>query len=410
MPTDVNTLLEHFEELRGRLIRIIVSIMVVSIISFSFGIKKITYGGLTFYFLHPELFISKNNITSQIFTFIKNGLLPPKVDLIVTGPGEAIISLIYISLFLGVFFSMPIIVRELNAFISPGLYPHEKKLISKLIIPSSLLFAGGCIFAYISVIPFCLNFLYLYAAGLQAITFITIDNFISFIVLFMIGFGIAFQLPIIMITLSSVELVEPKFWLNNFKYAFVALAIFGAIITPDGSGVTMWFVTLPMLVLYLGGYLVAKRYKINLKTTAVDMHLLSPNVRGLLISLIFGTIILGFSMFFYELKVLPIEAITVGALLMLTYIISLVESWRERLWGYIVAAGACIIGIYIAIQDPALAMFLFKDGVITPLLLADLFFIVTQVSALYFSATSILRRIFLDRSAGILVYGGELYE
>ncbi len=411
MAINIGTLLEHLEELRSRLLKVIISVMAVTIITFGFGIKKLTFEGFSLFFIYPELFTSKNNITSQVFTLVKNDLLPKGIDLIVTTPGEAVISLIYISIFLGVLFSMPLIVYEMNAFISPGLYPNEKKLISKLIIPSTLLFLGGCAFAYVSVIPFCLSFLYLYAAGLQAITYITIDSFVSFVVLFMIGFGVAFQLPIIMISLSSVELVQPKFWLDNAKYAFVVLAIFGAIITPDGSGVTMWFVTLPMIGLYFGGYLVSKRYKLNLSLDTMKTHFMSSNVKGLIISLIFTLIILGWSLIFYEFKILPIEALTVGILLMLVYIFSIVQSWKEKLWGFTVAAGICILGIYVALQDPVLSIFLFKDGIITPLLLADLFFIVTQVMALYFSLTAIKEKIFSGNLTHAMpIYGGELYE
>jgi sec-independent protein translocase protein TatC len=76
---------------------------------------------------------------------------------------------------------------------------------------------------------------------------------------FFLGFGIAFQLPILMYGISLTEAVSPQFWRNNFRYAAIILVVFGAIITPDGSGVTMWFVAGPMIVLYLAGMVVVEK-------------------------------------------------------------------------------------------------------------------------------------------------------
>jgi sec-independent protein translocase protein TatC len=76
---------------------------------------------------------------------------------------------------------------------------------------------------------------------------------------FFLGFGIAFQLPIVMYGISLTNTLSPRFWRDNFRYAAIVLVIFGAIITPDGSGVTMWFVSGPMLLLYVAGMLIVER-------------------------------------------------------------------------------------------------------------------------------------------------------
>ena len=76
-----------------------------------------------------------------------------------------------------------------------------------------------------------------------------------FVLQFFLGFGIAFELPIIMYAISLTDLIEPKFWRHNFRYAIIILVIFVPIITPDGSGLTMWFVAGPMIALYLIGML-----------------------------------------------------------------------------------------------------------------------------------------------------------
>ena len=126
-------------------------------------------------------------------------------------------------------------------------------------LPSVALFIGGIAFSYILLIPYVLNFLYNYGEALNAATFLTIDNFISFVLQFFLGLGIAFQLPIVMYGISLTGVISSRFWRVNFRYAALLLVILGALITPDGSGVTMWFIAIPMLLLYLAGMLVVER-------------------------------------------------------------------------------------------------------------------------------------------------------
>ena len=84
-------------------------------------------------------------------------------------------------------------------------------------------------------------------------------DFVSFILQFLLAFGISFQLPLIMYAISQSGMIDAKFWRKNIRYAIVAIVIFGAIITPDGSGVTMWFIAGPMIGLYLAGMLIVER-------------------------------------------------------------------------------------------------------------------------------------------------------
>jgi sec-independent protein translocase protein TatC len=128
-----------------------------------------------------------------------------------------------------------------------------------IFLPSIALFIVGIVFCYILVIPYVLDFLYQYGQALSAETFFTINNFISFVLQFLLGFGIAFQLPILMYSISLTDTISPRFWRTNFRYAALIMVIFGAIITPDGSGLTLWLIAIPMLLLYLAGMLVVER-------------------------------------------------------------------------------------------------------------------------------------------------------
>ncbi|MDP9498806.1 MAG: twin-arginine translocase subunit TatC, partial [Thermoproteota archaeon] len=143
--------------------------------------------------------------------------------------------------------------------ISPAITSKTKIGLRNVFLPSVALFIGGIAFSYILLIPYVLNFLYNYGEALNAATFLTIDNFISFVLQFFLGLGIAFQLPIVMYGISLTGVISSRFWRVNFRYAALLLVILGALITPDGSGVTMWFIAIPMLLLYLAGMLVVER-------------------------------------------------------------------------------------------------------------------------------------------------------
>lgn len=258
------TMLEHLEELRNRLIKIMAALVIIFIITFGFRIQEYKIGESTILFLYPDIY---NNFAMQVVNKIKTDVVPEYVQIIVTTPQQAFLSAVYVAIFLSILIGMPIIVYEIGAFINPALYPHERKLILALLGPATILFAAGCIFSYIYVIPWAFAFLYRYAISFEAMTTITLDSLINFVLLFLFAFGIAFQLPIIMYLLTKMEVVEPSFWRNNIRIAIVVIVIFGAIITPDGSGITMWFVTIPMILLYGAGYLFIK-YRIKGKVTA----------------------------------------------------------------------------------------------------------------------------------------------
>src|SRR5262249_54489107 len=107
-------------------------------------------------------------------------------------------------------------------------------------------------------------FLYKYGQAIGVETFFNVNDFISFVLQFFLGFGIAFELPIIMYAFTLTGMVDASFWKKKFRYAVIILVIFGAIITPDGSGITMWFVAGPMIGLYLLAIVMIQRRERNI--------------------------------------------------------------------------------------------------------------------------------------------------
>lgn len=258
MADEPRNILEHIEELRKRIVRILISVAGITVFVFVFAIKPFTLGDMIVPLPFPDF---SNNISAQLIESVESYVLPKYVKLVVTAPSQAFLAQMYASIFLGVILSTPVIAHEIAAFVSPGLYENEKRTVRNIIVPTTVLFIVGCIFGYLFVVPFSFDFLYGYAVAIGAQTFITLDELISFVVLFVVAFGISFELPVIMWVLSAIGIVDAKFWRNNWRYAAVAIVIFGAVITPDGSGITMWFVALPMMALYLAGYLVIRRRK-----------------------------------------------------------------------------------------------------------------------------------------------------
>jgi sec-independent protein translocase protein TatC len=258
------TIREHIEELRVRVFRIAISIIIITVFAMSFDLRPIEVNGVTLVYPYPD---PVHNISARLTFYMQDTLLPEGVKLIQIAPGQAFFSQVYVSALIGLIASVPLIAREISAFISPAISPKTKIGVLNILLPAIALFVVGIVFAYFLVIPFALNFLYQYGQALNVATFLTINDFISFVMQFFLGFGIAFQLPIAMYGVSLTGAVSPRFWRNNLRYAAIILVIFGALITPDGSGVTMWFVAGPMMALYVAGMLAVERRAANKTNT-----------------------------------------------------------------------------------------------------------------------------------------------
>jgi sec-independent protein translocase protein TatC len=246
----------HLEELRKRLLRIVLVIGIITAVILFFHAEPIQVGQITLYYPIPE---PLDNIAAQITNHMKHNLVPEDVQLIQTAPGQAFFAQIYIAVLVGVVVGMPIIIRELVGFIKPALKENEINVSRSISIPALGLFIAGCIFSYNFVIPYILEFLYRYGESAGLLTFLNIMDFVTFVLQFLLAFGFSFQLPIVMYAISASGMVDSDFWRKNIRYAIVAIVIFGAVITPDGSGVTMWFIAIPMIILYVAGMIVIER-------------------------------------------------------------------------------------------------------------------------------------------------------
>jgi len=252
----------HLAELKTRLVRILISVSAIIVFLLSFRAEPFLYNGVKLYYPFPD---PLHNLAAQITNYMRGTLVPENVQLIQTAPGQAFYAQVYVAALVGIVLSMPIIVRELTKFIAPAFSDKEIHSIQKVAIPAIALFVAGAVFSYFTAIPFILDFLYQYGESVGAVTFLSIMEFVTFVLQFLLAFGVAFQLPLIMYAATASGITDAKFWRNNIRYAIVALIVIGAIVTPDGSGVTMWFISGPMIGLYVAGMIFIERRERKIK-------------------------------------------------------------------------------------------------------------------------------------------------
>jgi len=261
--SEIQEISKHLDELRSRILRIVIVIGIITVFILTFHIYPVEIGGIQLYYPVPE---PLDNIAAQITNYMKDQLVPEQVQLIQTAPGQAFFAQIYIAALVGFVLSMPVIIKEMTGFIRPALKEREINVSRSIAIPALALFVAGCLFSYFFVVPYILDFLYKYGESSGLVTFLNIMDFVSFVLQFLLAFGLSFQLPLVMYAATVSGLTDAVFWRKNIRYAIVIMVIFGAVVTPDGSGVTMWFIAGPMIALYVAGMFFIERRERKIRT------------------------------------------------------------------------------------------------------------------------------------------------
>ncbi len=254
--SELNEIRSHLDELRKRVLRIAIVMGIITVFVLTFHAEPFEFAGSTLYYPSPD---PLDNIAAQITNHMRENLVPEDVQLIQTAPGQAFFAQVYIAALVGIVVSMPVIIKELVGFIKPALKENEINVSRSISIPALGLFVAGCVFSYSLVIPYILEFLYRYGESAGLITFLNVMDFVSFVLQFLLAFGLSFQLPLVMYAVTASGMIDADFWRKNLRYAIVIIVIFGAAVTPDGTGVTMWFIAGPMIALYFAGMLIIER-------------------------------------------------------------------------------------------------------------------------------------------------------
>ena len=192
--SEITEIYEHLSELRKRVLRVVIVVAVIAVFLMTFHLEATTYNGIMLYYPTPE---PLHNIAAQLTDYFRTNLVPTDVQLIQTAPGQAFFAQVYIAALVGLVAGTPVIIREIVNFLKPALKENEVNVGKTITVPAMGLFISGCLFAYFIVIPFMLEFLYKYGASAGLVTFLNIMDFVTFVLQFLLAFGLSFQLPMI---------------------------------------------------------------------------------------------------------------------------------------------------------------------------------------------------------------------
>lgn len=150
-----------------------------------------------------------------------------------------------------VFLASPFLLYQVWAFVAPGLYRRERSLAFPFVLATTLFFLAGGAFGYYVAFPAAARFLLGMGEDLQAV--ITADKYFGFLLTVLLGLGLMFELPVLVLLLSLIGVVTPRFLLKYFRHAVVVIFIVSAIITPTPDIVNLCIFAVPAIGLYLLG-------------------------------------------------------------------------------------------------------------------------------------------------------------
>lgn len=229
-------LISHLIELRGRILRALLAVMVV--------------------------FLALVFFANDIYSYVSAPLverLPAGTSMIATDVASPFFTPIKLTLIVSIFIAVPIILYQVWAFVAPALYKHEKRLVLPLLASSSLLFYLGMAFAYFVVFPLVFGFFTSIAP--QNVEIATdIASYLDFILALFLAFGIAFEIPVAIILLVWTGAVEANELRAKRPYIIVAAFVVGMLLTPPDI-ISQTLLAVPMCLLFEVGLFFARFYQ-----------------------------------------------------------------------------------------------------------------------------------------------------
>ena len=226
-------ILTELKILRGALLRVAGCFLLLLIIFFSVPI-----GGAT--------------VATQAILRVRSDLLPKGVTLVVSNPLDAFIAETVLAAELALLLTVPVAAIEIYRFVAPGLYPRERRMLAWFFISSFLLMLGGGVFAYKFILPAFFSGLFGFMPEGVSPLF-NLREVMGLVGGMLLTTAVLFLLPVCMSLLSWMGLVQSVFWTRYWRQAVLIALVFSAIITPDGTGVTMMLLALPICGLYALG-------------------------------------------------------------------------------------------------------------------------------------------------------------
>lgn len=226
MVTDAPTFWSHFQELRSRLVKSVLGIVIGA--GIAYWKWEQVWAWLTGPITHQHL----------------------KVEFIATSPMESVMTSFKLSMVVGCFLAFPWVTWQVWRFLAPGLYRNERRLFLGAFVGFVVMFLVGAAFCYYTVLPAGLAFLANFAEGTVTQNWKQSD-FASFVIQFLLAFGAIFELPVAVFLLSRLELITARGMWSFFRFAIVAIFIVAAVLTPGPDPVSQLLMATPLCVLYI---------------------------------------------------------------------------------------------------------------------------------------------------------------
>lgn len=222
------SVLEHLDELRSRLIRALLAYFVAFIVCWFVSDRLLQF------------------LLQPIRDHLADG-----GEIVFINLTEPFVIFMRASALCAVFVAAPFILYQLWAFVAPGLYRRERRMVVPFLLFGSLFFLAGGAFGYYAATPSAAQWLIGLGSGFEAkITLRSAFTFESRVILAM---GAVFETPILIFFLARIGVVTPQFLMRHFRIAVLVISILAAVLTPTGDMVTMSIFVVPMVLLYLLG-------------------------------------------------------------------------------------------------------------------------------------------------------------
>lgn len=243
-------LMEHLTELRDRIIKVAVALVI------GMGISFLLYNRLFHVLLGPYKDVAESDGT------LTGG------KLLLTDPLGGFGIRMRMAAYGGVGIAMPVILWQLWRFITPGLYSHEKRYAIPFLISALTLFVSGAVMAFLTL-PKALQFLIHIGGTGNFVTAFAPDKYFQLVTYMMLAFGIGFEFPVVLVFLQMVGVLNVRSLISARRYAIVGITIVVAVITPSGDPFSMLMLSVPMVVFYEASILIGKLMERRKRKAAV---------------------------------------------------------------------------------------------------------------------------------------------
>jgi len=184
-------------------------------------------------------------------------IMPAGGSLIFISVAEAFFTYMKVGFIAGIILASPFVLYQIWAFVAPGLYRHEKRYVFPFVLGGSLFFALGVLFGYFVAIPVGFRFLMGYASDFIK-PMPSMKEYLTFTVKFLLGFGIVFEFPVVLVLLARIGIIDSKMLAKQRRYAILLVFIVAAAVTPSPDLLTQVLTAIPLIALYELSILLSK--------------------------------------------------------------------------------------------------------------------------------------------------------